>query len=374
MSWTHLPPLEAMASNTGSGVVWSNGEYEIRPAKNTDEFRDVWWGFMQILQWNRGYYDLDTYMNPSLGSGMILLIEKATAKCVGHVSAVINPNSTGWVSMFIIDEKHRGKGLGRELFKAAEADFERNGTKTIGLDGVVEQRQTCTCISTNTARLADVVTDERRRFVASPLGEVKIMMRPLVAKKSAPAPSTDNKIVDIRSVPQTLLVQHETKYTGFERPALWSDEHLFRRKDVGGVAIVRNGSPQTVDDLLAWTITRRCSGGIRIGPVYARDSAAAKTVIAAAMEKSTPKAVQDVPLPGVAMHEWSAEKISDEATLVTEVWGGNPEAVQVFEELGWEEVPVSYYRMWVNARATPEQSEGGAGQEGVYAIFDAAVG
>lgn len=132
-----------MATNTDAVVFWSDENYEIRPAKNTDEFRDVWWGFMQVLGWNRGYFDLDTYMNPSLGSGMILLIEKATGKCVGHVAAIINPNSTGWVSMFIIDEKHQGKGLGRELFKAAEADFKRKGTKIIGLDGVVVQRQTC---------------------------------------------------------------------------------------------------------------------------------------------------------------------------------------------------------------------------------------
>lgn len=82
-------------------------------------------------------------MNPSKGCGMILLIEKSTGNCVGHVSAVINENSTGWASMFIIDEKHRGKGLGAQLFKAAQADFRRNGTKTKGLDGVTVQRQTC---------------------------------------------------------------------------------------------------------------------------------------------------------------------------------------------------------------------------------------
>lgn len=217
-------------------------------------------------------------------------------------------------------------------------------------------------------------TDERRGFVVSPLGEVQIMMRPLVAKKSAPTPQTDSHIIDVRQVPQELLAQHEAKYTGFERPGLWSDEHMFNRKDVNGLAISKSESPQTVDDLLAWTITRRCSGGIRIGPVYAKDPAAAKTVIAAAMEKATPKSIQNVPLPSQAMNEWSVEKIAEEATLVTEVWGGNPEAIKVFKDLGWEEAPVSYYRMWVDDRATPEQSKSGAAQEGVYAIFDAAVG
>jgi ribosomal protein S18 acetylase RimI-like enzyme len=92
---------------------------------------------------NRGWYDLDSYMNPSLGDGMILLIEKASHKPVGMVAAVINANSTGWISFFIIDEKFRGRGLGRELFRSAEKDLERRGTKMIGLDSVAEQRSTC---------------------------------------------------------------------------------------------------------------------------------------------------------------------------------------------------------------------------------------
>lgn len=227
---------------------------------------------------------------------------------------------------------------------------------------------------TSEIRRTDLFTDERRGFVVSPLGEVQIMMRPLLAKKPAPVPASNIHIIDIRNVPLRLLVRDEAKYTGFERPALWSNEHIFNRKDVDGVAVANRESPQSADDLLAWAITRRCSGGIRVGPVYAKDPAAAKAVIATAMEKATPKAIQDAPLPSEAMNEWSVDKILDEATLVTEVWGGNSEAVKIFKELGWEEVPVSYYRMWVDGKATQEQSKGGAAQEGVYAIFDAAVG
>lgn len=86
-------------------------------------------------------------MNPSNGYGMILLIHKASQEPVGHVAAVINERtkgvSTGWISMFIVDEQHRGQKLGRELFKAAERDFEEKGVEIRGLDGVVEQRETC---------------------------------------------------------------------------------------------------------------------------------------------------------------------------------------------------------------------------------------
>lgn len=124
-------------------MLYENEQYLIRPAKTTYEFKSVWWRFMQELEWNRGYYDLETYMNPSLGSGMLLLIDKSDEKPVGHVSAVINSNKTRWISMFIIDAAHRGKGMGRELFKAAMADAKTAGVEILGLDGVREQKATC---------------------------------------------------------------------------------------------------------------------------------------------------------------------------------------------------------------------------------------
>ena len=34
-------------------VLWSDEWYEIRPALNTDEFREMWWGFMQRMGWVR---------------------------------------------------------------------------------------------------------------------------------------------------------------------------------------------------------------------------------------------------------------------------------------------------------------------------------
>lgn len=334
---------------------------------------------MRTLQWNRGYYDLDSYMNPSSGCGMILLIEKASGKPVGHVSAVINSNSTGWVSMFIIDEKHRKKGMGRELFKAAQADFERNGVELKGLDGVVEQRATCQLASSLNAgaqRVANLDhTDERRDFVNSPLGLVHVMVRPLVAKEPIPTLEVPSglHVVDIRQIPQDLLRQLELKYTGFDRPKLWSDEHMFNRPDVSGSAIVSNPNPQHLDQLKAWALTRRCSGGIRIGPLYAEDLTSARLALSAVMELATPGSIEKVPLPHT-MEGWSTQRIADEATVVTEIWGGNSQALKLFEDLGWKQAGVEYFRMWVDAKATKEQSEGGLAQKAVYAIFDAAIG
>jgi hypothetical protein len=263
--------------------------------------------------------------------------------------------------MFIIDGSHRAQGMGRELFKAGMAEFKRNGVQIVGLDGVVEQK----------------ATYERRGF-ESPLGTVKIMMRPLVAKEPLPFSSRDleasGQLVDIHDVPKTLLAQHDLKYTGFDRPELWSDEHMFNRPDVSGVALVGNAKPETPNDLQAWTILRRCSGGIRLGPLYADSQEATKLAVVAAMEKAKPILIKSVPLPKEPLSDGSEAEIAEQATLVTEVWGGNPEAVQLFEGLGWIGVVVEYHRMWVGSKATPEFNKGGLAQKGCYAVFDAATG
>ncbi|EME40948.1 hypothetical protein DOTSEDRAFT_74487 [Dothistroma septosporum NZE10] len=346
-----------MAAAPGA-VLWSDSEYEIRPARNTDEFRDWWWSSMQTLGWGVGYYDLDTFMNPSSGYGMLLLIEKSSRQPVGHVSAVINSNSTGWVSMFVVDEKHRGKGLGRELFKAAEADFDRCGTKIRGLDGVAEQKQTY----------------ERRQFVASPLGTVKQLVRPLIAAVPISDNATSNNIIDIRKVPKALLAQSEEANVGIRRPDLWSDEHLFNREDVHGVAVVNIPDPIKLNDLRAWTVTRRYAGGVKIGPLYASDKESARAALIAAMDLATPDAVKRTDLPNSPMNQWTLDKVASEARLAAEVWSGNSEAIELFEELGWVSAGYEYYRMWFDGKAPLEQSDGGAAARGAYAFFDAATG
>ena len=205
------------------------------------------------------------------------------------------------------------------------------------------------------------------------------MSRPLVSKKALPSEngttrSPGGSIVDIRDVPTDLLVAHEFKYTGFERRRLWSQEHMFNRPDVIGFALVSKSPPIEVDNIKAWTLIRRCSGGARIGPLYAQDSFSANAVLATAMEAATPGMIRDLPLPNEAISELSGGEITDKATLVVEVWCGNPDAEKVFAGLGWTNVGIEYHRMWVDGKASAAWTEGGVAQEGVFAIFDAAVG
>jgi GNAT superfamily N-acetyltransferase len=119
---------------------------------------------------------------------MLILIDKVGGRPVGHVSAVINSNNTGWISMLSIDRAHRGKGMGRELFKGAMADAEWVRARILGLDGVREQKWTCRSWSMAAKlRLVDNTVDGRRDFFESALGVVELMMRPLISKEPLPA-------------------------------------------------------------------------------------------------------------------------------------------------------------------------------------------
>ena len=69
--------------------------------------------------------------------------------------------------------------------------------------------------------------------------------------------------------------------------------------------------------------------------------------------------IQSVALPKEPISESSEEEIVDKATLVAEVWCGNPDAEAVFEELGWKGVGVEYHRMWVDSKAPEQWMEGG---------------
>lgn len=302
-------------------------------------------------------------MGHSRSSGMLLIIPKDGDKPVGHVAAVFNTNSTGWVSMFIVNAGYRGLGLGRAMLSKAMQDFKSHGTKIVGLDAIAEQKQTY----------------KRRGFLESKLGLLRFMKRPLVAKEGIHASveitvTSSTHVVSLDSVPHHLLVAHELKYTGFERRSLWNDKHMFGRPDVNGWALVSKLKPETTEDIYAWSMIRRCSSGARIGPVYAQDAEAAKVVLALATKAVTAEYIQSVPMQNEPMSSWEDAKINEEASLVGEVWTGNPDAQAVFESLGWKPAGVDYHRMWLDGKATEAQSEGGSAAQGLFAVFDAAIG
>ena len=204
----------------------------------------------------------------------------------------------------------------------------------------------------------------------SKLGVLRFMKRSLVAEESIHAAVeltviSSTHVVLLDSIPHHLLVEHEF---------IWNDKHMFGRPEVHGWALVSKLKPETTDDIYAWSMMRRCSSGARIGPVYARDAETAKVVLALATKAITASYIQSVPMQSEPMSSWEEARINDEASMVAEVWIGNSEAQAVFESLGWRPAGVDYHREWLDGKATEAQSEGGLAAEGLFAVFDAAIG
>ncbi|OCL14576.1 hypothetical protein AOQ84DRAFT_404495 [Glonium stellatum] len=310
-------------------------DFIIRPAESLVEVHDLWWPLMQSLGWNRDENDTITHYTVSKNPGWLMAVPKDTTKPEGCIVPFTFVNGTGWIGYFIMNEAYRGKGWGRALFQAALESYAANGTTIVGLDGVEEQRKTY----------------ERRGFVAT--GLIRLMTRPSL--KEIPLGNAEikladgEKLVDLREIPRKALVESDLAHSGFERPALWSDEALFHRSDLYGYAIVSSTDPSK---LLGWIMVRRCERGHRFGPLYADSYEQASILLRVAMGKIN----------------------TADGSMISEVFPNNPKAVQLFEALGWKWAGVDYHRMWLGGRAPREQQEGGRGEKGMYAIFDASEG
>jgi hypothetical protein len=171
-------------------------------------------------------------------------------------------------------------------------------------------------------------------------------------------------LVDVKEIQHGILSQSDCDHTGFKRDCLWRDG-IINREDFFGLALVEDEKSIAEDSVHGWVAVRRASEGYRLGPVYARNTVASRTLIMAAMQATAARASTftehgTMPYPDVL--------------IAAEVWGGNPDAVGVFEELGWDCTGVDYYRMWLRGDAPPQQREGGLAHRGMFAIFDAVLG
>lgn len=229
-------------------------------------------------------------------------------------------------------------------------EFKKHSAAFVGLDSVTEQK----------------ATYERRGFVASKLGKIRCM-----SHKLSPTPGlvTTSKpvhnfsrldLVDLKEIPYEILSKSDYDHTGFERDDLWNGK-IQKRADFFGLALVERGKPYKKESVHGWMIVRRAFEGYRLGPVYASNAAASRTLITAATQTTAVGA--------------SAEQDgTSDVHMAAEVWGGNPDAVKIFEELGWNCTDVDYYRMWLHGVTPSQQDTGGLAHRGMFAIFDAVTG
>ncbi|KAF2226358.1 acyl-CoA N-acyltransferase [Elsinoe ampelina] len=258
-----------MASTTGS--VPSGATYTIVPTKDAQVAQELWWSHMLELGWNRSYYDLASYISATNSRGFLLLYPDESDRPQGHVMATVFDNQTAWIAMFITAPSVRRHGFGKPLFQAAMDDLVTRDVKYCGLDAVAEQ----------------VPTYARRGFVESEKGRVRCMLRPFGENVPEVDVPSGWRVRGVEEGDLAGLVRSERRVIGFERKGLWSRDYL-RRPDVEGL-IVLDESRGGDDALLAWVFVRRSPGGARLGPVYARDAAAAKLAIAKGLQLATPE-------------------------------------------------------------------------------------
>ncbi|KAF2153752.1 hypothetical protein K461DRAFT_276800 [Myriangium duriaei CBS 260.36] len=319
--------------------------------------KGIWWSNMTTLGWDRSWYDLESYLACTHSRGFMLPYESETGPPRGHVMGTVFDNQTGWVAMFIMASELRRSGFGRVIFQCAMDDFRTQQTKYAGLDGVLEQ----------------VPTYERRGFQTSPLGVVKHMSRGFAKPPLSPFSNPDGMIFkDAKLVEPAWIVAFEKTVTGFERGRLWTSEY-FARPDVRGV-VGLDTSRTGPESVVAFVVVRRCPSGARLGPLYARDADCSETTMAAGLRLATPEFVKACALPGTELGELSEEEIATKAKINAEIWTGNAGAEPLFEKFGWQNDNLQYARMWLDGKATPEQSEGGAAHRTMFSVYDAAIG
>ncbi len=214
--------------------------------------------------WNPGLADATCFARAAPGA---FLVGEHEGRPVAFISAVNHDDRFAFLGFYIVRPDVRGRGYGLRLWQAALAHA---GSRTMGLDGVVEQQDNYAKSGFKRAysniRYGGVPTDVQKSRSSVPLSQV---------------PLEDIVADDARVFPAT-------------RPFFWLawlDAPGHR-----GRAVLRNG------ELAAWGVIRPCRTGRKIGPLVADDRAAAEAVFTALVGDEGGQVFLDVPQPnGVAV-------------------------------------------------------------------------
>ena len=214
--------------------------------------------------WNPGLSDAPCFFAADPGG---FLLAELAGEPVGCVSAVRYGDGFGFLGFYIVRPGHRGRGHGLALWRTAMARL-RPGT--VGLDGVVAQQA-------NYRRSGFDLLHRNIRFGAA---------RPVAPAAAAPG-------VTIRAaadLPFESLAAFDRRFFPAPRDAFlraWTGA-------AGHVARVAVG-PGGVRGL---AVLRPCREGSKIGPLFAKDGAAARALFAALLEAAPPGPVfLDLPEP-----------------------------------------------------------------------------
>lgn len=162
-------------------------------------------------------------------------IARLSGQPVGCISAVAYDDHYGFMGFYIVDSKHRGKGIGLQLWEKAITHL---GNRTIGLDGVVDQQP-------NYKKSGFQLAYRNVRY------EGKGM------------PFKKHDLIDLKGFPLERLLNYDTPIFGVKRRKFL--QAWLQMPYAHALGKVKN------ENLLGYGVMRQCLNGFKIGPLFADD-------------------------------------------------------------------------------------------------------
>ncbi|WP_165073452.1 GNAT family N-acetyltransferase [Paludisphaera rhizosphaerae] len=214
--------------------------------------------------WNPGLHDADCFwaIDPS-GFFMGVL----DGRVVGRASAVAYDDHFGFFGLFIVEPELRGRGCGSAITEAA---LRYNGTRNLGLDGVVAMEA---------------------KYAARGFRAVHRSIRHAFTPRRAVEPRAG--IVSAAGVPFEALVDYDARHFPARRPGFLA--RWISQPDATALAFVEGGS------IGGFGVIRACRKGRKIGPLFAEDDQVAEALFQALCNAGIGESVYlDVPEPNAA--------------------------------------------------------------------------
>jgi len=190
--------------------------------------------------WNPGLDDAERFLAADPDS---FLATERSGEIVASVSCALYGDAYAFIGFYIVRAELRGQGVGLPLFERALA---RAGSRTAGLDAVVEQEATY-------GRSGFATSHRNVRWRTTGGGQRR------------------DGLVELGSLPFDELLAFDTAVFGAERERFlrgWID-----RPPGHALACSREGR------LVGYGVLRPCRAGAKVGPLFADDAEAADTLL-----------------------------------------------------------------------------------------------
>lgn len=191
--------------------------------------------------WNPGLDDAEPFFAADPNG---YFVNEIDGKMAAIISVVNHSSEFAFLGLYICHPEFRGKGYGIEVWNAA---MKHAGDRCIGLDGVAEQqdnyRKSGFVLAGNTVRYQGQLSGST---LAIPTYEANIEK----------------------------LVELDERITGIARANFM--RAWFTNTETRKTFVIYHGQ----SEILAYATARRCIAGIKIGPFWAKDIEAVKTILA----------------------------------------------------------------------------------------------